>query len=407
MIEELTRHPIAALFPEIEGAAYTNLVVDIRDNGQLEPIELWKGQIIDGWNRYRACLDAGVIPRIKEVAFDDEHSLIKYVKGKNFLRRDLTPAQRADIAIQISKTGHVTIPQAAETVGVSVSTVVRAKRKVTGGKRSLRLPSPAPDPLAAARASPVTSSPKPTMPPSNEAPKIDTASEPVEMYRADARLIEENARLRAELEAERDRAATWKEAAQGKAAGAAISFDTMSSDNILDLAKRLAAYLVEEAPPAAQKLADALAAAGVLPERGPSRPIQLAELAPGELLKEVMERAEDDQRAFFQAFGATIRKDPTRNRGALLMLVAYNAMDIEGRTKVHRLIMAAAPGGAGSGGAATPGPNKTPGSDSRRPGDPVPRDELHPPGSLLKGTGAGKKLPRANGSAGNDPKVGF
>src|SRR5580704_17028453 len=60
-------HPLANLFPLIEDAEFEALVEDIRENGQREDIVLHKGQVLDARNRYRACIAAGISPRV--VAF--------------------------------------------------------------------------------------------------------------------------------------------------------------------------------------------------------------------------------------------------------------------------------------------------------------------------------------------------
>ena len=48
-------HPAVEIFPGMDQASFANLVEDIRTNGQHEPILLWRGQVIDGRHRLRAC----------------------------------------------------------------------------------------------------------------------------------------------------------------------------------------------------------------------------------------------------------------------------------------------------------------------------------------------------------------
>ena len=57
--EQLPFHPLADLFPLLEGEDFEQLVTDIRENGLYEPIVMLDGRILDGRNRYRACLSAG------------------------------------------------------------------------------------------------------------------------------------------------------------------------------------------------------------------------------------------------------------------------------------------------------------------------------------------------------------
>jgi hypothetical protein len=58
-ISELPHHPLAALFPLLDGDEFTALADDIRANGLREPIMLFEGAILDGRNRYRACMAGG------------------------------------------------------------------------------------------------------------------------------------------------------------------------------------------------------------------------------------------------------------------------------------------------------------------------------------------------------------
>jgi len=91
-------HEIANIFPLMDGPEFTALVEDIRTNGLLDPIITHDGKIIDGRNRYRACVEAGVAPRF-EVWRQNGASLTQWVISKNLHRRHLTSSQRAACAL--------------------------------------------------------------------------------------------------------------------------------------------------------------------------------------------------------------------------------------------------------------------------------------------------------------------
>src|SRR5271163_434134 len=97
-------HPFAALFPELPPEELTQLARDIKERGQLEPIILYKGVILDGRNRYRACQIAGVKPRIEEYdAKATRRSPEQFVLSRNLRRRHLSVGQRAAIALDWSE----------------------------------------------------------------------------------------------------------------------------------------------------------------------------------------------------------------------------------------------------------------------------------------------------------------
>jgi hypothetical protein len=55
MRRRLTSHPLAALFPDMPAVDFAALVEDIRQHGVRVPILVYRGQILDGRQRYRAC----------------------------------------------------------------------------------------------------------------------------------------------------------------------------------------------------------------------------------------------------------------------------------------------------------------------------------------------------------------
>jgi ParB-like nuclease domain len=82
----------------------TQLALDIKERGQLEPIILYKGVILDGRNRYRACQIAGVKPRIEEFdAKAPRRSPEEFVLSRNLRRRHLSVGQKAAIALEWSE----------------------------------------------------------------------------------------------------------------------------------------------------------------------------------------------------------------------------------------------------------------------------------------------------------------
>ena len=87
-------HPLCTLFPRLSGFEFECLKLDIKENGQREPIIIHEGMILDGGNRYRACIDIGIEPQT--VQFSGKN-IVTFVLSANLHRRHLTPGQQAAI----------------------------------------------------------------------------------------------------------------------------------------------------------------------------------------------------------------------------------------------------------------------------------------------------------------------
>lgn len=137
-------HPLADVFPLIEGAEFDALVADVAKQGLLEAIVTLDGDILDGRNRYRACVAAGVEPHFEVFEGADP---VAFVVSKNVARRHLDESQRAIAAAKIAvlqrgDNQHASIEapsqaKAATLLNVSRSGVQRAREVLTDGTPEL------------------------------------------------------------------------------------------------------------------------------------------------------------------------------------------------------------------------------------------------------------------------------
>src|SRR5262249_23359378 len=90
------RRPVSVM----EGEDFDDLVADIKANGQHEPIVLYDGMILDGRNRYRACLAAGVAPDfINSDGWIDDPAA--FVISANIHRRHLSAEEKRDLIAKL------------------------------------------------------------------------------------------------------------------------------------------------------------------------------------------------------------------------------------------------------------------------------------------------------------------
>jgi protein gp37/ParB-like chromosome segregation protein Spo0J len=147
-----TVHPLADVFPLLEGDEFDELVLSIKEHGLQTPIVLSTDEstVIDGRNRYRACMEAGVDPVFRTISDRyDEVTIAHFIIRANVRRRNLNPGQLALVGVEFERAfarmitdGHESavadLPPphsksrelAAEVVGASPRTIQQAKAVV-------------------------------------------------------------------------------------------------------------------------------------------------------------------------------------------------------------------------------------------------------------------------------------
>lgn len=94
-------HRFANFIPVADGADQFALRQSIEAIGQVEPIVLFEGAILDGRHRYKACTVVGVEPKFVDFEGDEEAAL-QFVLAKNIARRNLTTIQKLRLREQLT-----------------------------------------------------------------------------------------------------------------------------------------------------------------------------------------------------------------------------------------------------------------------------------------------------------------
>lgn len=147
-------HEYAEIYRMLPDAELQKLAEDIRQKGQLLPITIYEGQILDGRNRYRACEIASIEPKTEVYDGDDPLGLISSLNDHRRHdpenERALVGARMANLkkggaggstvsdgSMETSQTA-VTIDRAAELAGTSRANIKRAKPIVQSGIQELQ-----------------------------------------------------------------------------------------------------------------------------------------------------------------------------------------------------------------------------------------------------------------------------
>lgn len=130
-------HPVADIFPSMREAEYEALRENIREHGQREPAWTWRGQIIDGRHRARACDEIGIVLQCKEYE-GDESSLVPFVVSLNLHRRHLDESQRSMVAKRLATLSHGGDRRSEQAANLPVVTQAVAAELLGVSERSVR-----------------------------------------------------------------------------------------------------------------------------------------------------------------------------------------------------------------------------------------------------------------------------
>lgn len=144
MKAQLEYHPLANIFPLMQGEEFAAFVADIKANGQQTPVLTLDGKIIDGRNTYRACLEIERAAIVEAWTPVNGQTPLKFVVSRNLHRRHLNESQRAMVAANIANGLHggerapgeqVANLQLAPTQSQAAKLVNVSKRSVSDAKK--------------------------------------------------------------------------------------------------------------------------------------------------------------------------------------------------------------------------------------------------------------------------------
>lgn len=135
------RHPISSAFPDLRAEDVRDLKDSIRTLGVLEPIAIFEGMILDGWQRYTVAKQLGVTCPVRQFA-GSRQDAIEYAVAKQ-TRRNMTKLERAAVLVELhasqlaprgnhsksaSTADFVTLKALAAKTGIGERTLRRARR---------------------------------------------------------------------------------------------------------------------------------------------------------------------------------------------------------------------------------------------------------------------------------------
>lgn len=133
------QHPLSAAFPAMSGEDFQSLKDSIENIGVQNPITIFEGMVVDGWNRYKAANELGMDCPSKEL--DAWIDPVAFVRAQNKDRRHLPLSAWALIEVSLREwkpshrpdKGELSSPlqasnqEMADAVGVTKRTIQQAK----------------------------------------------------------------------------------------------------------------------------------------------------------------------------------------------------------------------------------------------------------------------------------------
>lgn len=140
------RHELSAIFPQYSEEDLKKLKESIQQRGLDNPtIDVFEGKILDGWNRYSACLSVPDVKLDFKVFTGSYDEALDLVTRRNLDRRHLTTSQKAMIAATLhtrkqgqkpGKTG-LSAAELSTKFGISEDVLADAKKVNSSGNTEL------------------------------------------------------------------------------------------------------------------------------------------------------------------------------------------------------------------------------------------------------------------------------
>jgi len=128
-------HPLANIFPLIEGQAFSDLCADVLKHGVREPVWVYEGKILDGRNRWRAAQAMQVDCPVREYEGD---APVQFVVSLNLHRRHLSESQRGMVAAKLATLKHGGDRVSEQAANLPVATQAEAAELLNVSERTLR-----------------------------------------------------------------------------------------------------------------------------------------------------------------------------------------------------------------------------------------------------------------------------